>query len=521
LAAIVTIDPDDVVDENGDPVADFELTLAHIETPPAPAEDIPRVQQFPFFIDVTASHGGGSPVFFVEGASLVLCQPPDLGDPDADLFIPDELHHFLQIFQVSDGVTEILETTLDNQANCPGGLHGGLNTVGIKKFSRFGATLPTRPPVSTAVVPDGVVGTPTVIDIQAKLDAAHDQIFGGDEVVVTVSGANTASAAVVDNGDGTYTAQYTPAVAGTDMVEIQIRNVVTGNLQPISGSPFTSNVISVDPEVFAALSLGWGFSCGLLSDGSISCWGEGVIGGQPEVQGTDYVQIDAGPYALCGVRISGALSCWSALGPSQWNPPTSGSFVQASVFTHGCAVGSAGSVVCWGPNSDGQATPPVGTDFTQVAAGQYHSCAIKVGGGLACWGRNDFGQATPPAEAEFASVTAGSSHTCALRANGSLYCWGRDVSGEVSGTPGGASAAVDRPGPYSQVAAGWAHTCAVRADSSLDCWGDGVDVGAPTATGFVEVSGGVTHTCALTTVGAVQCWGSNSRGESTPPEIPG
>lgn len=242
LAAIVTIAPDDVVDGNGDPVDDFVLTLQHVREEPAPVQDIPLEQQIPFFVDVTAEDSEGQPVFFVDGATLTLCQPPDLGDANADVFIPDELHQFLVLFQVGTGGTQILPTTLDNGANCPSGLHGGLNTVGIGSFSGFGATLPTLPSASTAVVPDGTVDQPTVIDIQAKLDSDNDQIFDGDEVVVTVSGANTASAAVTDDGDGTYTAEYTPSAAGTDNIEIEIRNVVTGDLEPISGSPFTSVV---------------------------------------------------------------------------------------------------------------------------------------------------------------------------------------------------------------------------------------------------------------------------------------
>jgi hypothetical protein len=242
LAGIVTINADDVVDENGDPVEDFVLTLEHVTPEPAPVEDIPLDQQIPFFLEATAVDENGDPVFFEVGAELTICQAPDLGDPGAALYIPDELHHFLKIYQVSDGTTEILPTTLDNQANCPGGLHGGLNTTRIRRFSGFGAVLPTLPSASTATVPNGVVGAGTMIDIQAQLDASHDQMFGGDEVVVTVTGANSASPLVVDNDDGTYSTQYTPSSAGTDQVAIQIRNVETGSLEHISGSPFTSVV---------------------------------------------------------------------------------------------------------------------------------------------------------------------------------------------------------------------------------------------------------------------------------------
>jgi len=243
LAAIVTIDPGDAVDANGDPV-DFVLTLEHVTTEPAPPEDIPTDQQVPFFIDVTAEDADGNAVFFQTGADLVLCQPPDLGDDTTIPFIENPLHQFLKIFQVRSGVTDILPTTVGGTP-CPGELHGGLNGL-VGSFSGFGATLPTDPSASTAVVPNGTVGSPTVIDIQAKVDATNNQVLGGDDVEVTVSGANSATltvgAGIVDNGDGTYTATYTPGTAGTDAIAIEIRNVETGNLEPISGSPFTSVV---------------------------------------------------------------------------------------------------------------------------------------------------------------------------------------------------------------------------------------------------------------------------------------
>jgi hypothetical protein len=244
LAALVLIPPDDAVDGNGNPVSDFLLTLQHVEAEPAPPEDIATQQQVPFFVEVTAEDEAGNPVFFQTGATLVLCQPPDLGDSEASFFIPDALHLSLVIFRVHLGVTEILPTTIDD-GNCPGGLHGGLNTVRIGAFSGFGTTLPTAPSASTAVVPDGTVGGRTAIDIQARVataEGALDQVLGGDAVVATVSGANTASPPVTDNGDGTYTTQYTPKVAGTDSVDIRIRNLVTGDFEPISGSPFISMV---------------------------------------------------------------------------------------------------------------------------------------------------------------------------------------------------------------------------------------------------------------------------------------
>ncbi len=93
------------------------------------------------------------------------------------------------------------------------------------------------PTQSTATVPGtGTVGVATSITVQARDQLGDPMLEGGDTVVVSVTGANTASPTVTDNGDGTYSADYTPANGGTDSLAITI------NGQAVSGSPFTSVV---------------------------------------------------------------------------------------------------------------------------------------------------------------------------------------------------------------------------------------------------------------------------------------
>ena len=89
---------------------------------------------------------------------------------------------------------------------------------------------------STAAVPDGTAGQATQLTVQARDADGNPRAVGGDTVVVEVSGANAATPVVTDGGDGTYTAQYTPTVAGADAVAITL------NGNPLQGSPFASQV---------------------------------------------------------------------------------------------------------------------------------------------------------------------------------------------------------------------------------------------------------------------------------------
>jgi hypothetical protein len=92
---------------------------------------------------------------------------------------------------------------------------------------------------TTASVPStGAVGSPTIINVQAKDASGNLLITGGNTVAVTIQAgsANPGTLSVTDNTDGTYTATYDPAASGTDTIAITL----DGN--PIAGSPFTSTI---------------------------------------------------------------------------------------------------------------------------------------------------------------------------------------------------------------------------------------------------------------------------------------
>jgi len=114
--------------------------------------------------------------------------------------------------------------------------------IGGGPYSSIVVPGPASPAQTTATVPGGTAGFITVIDIQARDAFGNDLTATGGLVGVTVTtGPNTgATVAVVDNGDGTYQATYTPEFAGTDTFEISLNSVVIG------GGPYTSDVTASD-----------------------------------------------------------------------------------------------------------------------------------------------------------------------------------------------------------------------------------------------------------------------------------
>ncbi len=90
---------------------------------------------------------------------------------------------------------------------------------------------------SAVQVRNGSAGTPTPITIRLK-DAFGNAINdAGNKLTIGVEGANpTANLEVRDEGNGSYSASYTPVHAGHDVISVQFQG------QPLAGGHFESTV---------------------------------------------------------------------------------------------------------------------------------------------------------------------------------------------------------------------------------------------------------------------------------------
>lgn len=286
-------------------------------------------------------------------------------------------------------------------------------------------------------------------------------------------------------------------------------------------------------EPATAVTAGERFTCALLSEGSVACWGydsEGELGnGTMSEFGTDM------PGLVTGISAATEV---------------------AAGEDHACALIAGGSVDCWGSNYSGQlgdgtmsnsATPVAVSgvsDATQVAAGFDHTCTVLASGGVDCWGDDSVGQlgngttsespiATAVAVSGIANATAiaaGGSTTCAVLTSGSVKCWGWNYYGELgNGTKTNSAVPVSVAGitNATAVAVQEGHACAVLSTGSIDCWGRNAagDLGNETWTDSLtpvavtgistatNVSVGYNSTCARLAGGGVDCWGEDCRGE--------
>ena len=372
------------------------------------------------------------------------------------------------------------------------------------------------------------------------------------------------------------------------------------------------------------LAVGDGHTCALCKGGNVRCWGENTTNGELGLGHTNFVgdknpyqildaagkpgmvnlggvaatDISAGLGFTCALLTGGSVRCWGAndtgqLGLGNTTPiPTQvgaainfGSGLTATAIAAGwgyaCAVLSNGTVRCWGDNSVGLLglgnTQPVlsGTvalgsvTAVGIATGGGSACALLSGGSVHCWGDNYFGEfgigtqtpmdstATLPSAYGNAvlksgrtvtSIGVGASLNCVRLDDGEVECWGYNNDGQLG--LGNTTTIGDNEVPSSlglvstgstavaQVAVGSIHACALYANGAgLKCWGSNgkgqlgygdivnrgntngtipaslLPIQLPSGLTATAVYAGTANTCAVLSDSSVRCWGWNDRGQ--------
>lgn len=364
-------------------------------------------------------------------------------------------------------------------------------------------------------------------------DSSLRVITVGDSASITASATRTDGTAIPT--DSLTWASANPAVVGVVGGHLHgIRAGETHVTVSYRGAAARVGVQVLNPwtvaPVAALIDGGIDHSCAILSDGRVSCWGEGGAG----QLGTGLYARRANPVPIVGDQAFATLS--------------NGDF-------YSCGITTAGRLFCWGRNLEGQIGDgalvdrfsPVEVDPTQtfkaVATGQSHTCALTTAGAALCWGQNGNGQLgdgsttnrpTPVAvsgEQVFVGVAVGTRHSCAWTAGGQTFCWGRNAGGELGdGTTTARFAPTRVAGSlrFVEVTAQGSHSCGLTITGVTYCWGVGSagQLGTGTfpatqttparvsgSTVFVRVSAGRQFTCGIATDRSVHCWGRNTAGE--------
>jgi cysteine-rich repeat protein len=321
------------------------------------------------------------------------------------------------------------------------------------------------------------------------------------------------------------------------------------------------NIVDLGGEAAIDIAAGSGFTCVILTGGSVRCWGQNDMG----QLGQDNIEDMAG-------QVGSAINIGSGL---------TATAISAN-YGYACAVLSNGTVRCWGDNSNGLLglgnTSAVlsgtvalasGSVATSVATGGSNACALISGGYIHCWGDNYYGAlglgSQTPADFTVAlpssygnaslksgrtatSISVGSSFNCSRLDDGELECWGYNGAGQLglgntqtigdNEVPGSIGIVSTGTMAVIQVVNGVSHTCALYANNAgIKCWGGNENaelgygdikkrgdtsstipallppVSLPNGLAATALYAGFADTCVLLSDGSVRCWGWNDCGQ--------
>ncbi|KAF8397670.1 hypothetical protein HHK36_016591 [Tetracentron sinense] len=159
----------------------------------------------------------------------------------------------------------------------------------------------------------------------------------------------------------------------------EIRRRSNNSLTSVYSSTFSDPFVNT--LVLRKIVSGEGFSCGVIREGGIVCWGPKSANLGVSTMSENFVTLASGMDSLCGIS------------------------------------GISSDVKCWG------ATPPVGARFVSLTAGAHHFCGVREDDhGIECWG--SFDPASVPKGSGFLAIAASDFTTCGVREDTLILdCW--------------------------------------------------------------------------------------------------
>ena len=364
------------------------------------------------------------------------------------------------------------------------------------------STPPTSPANLSATTGNGK----NTIDWDAASGATSYTLYWG-----TSTGISSSSTAITSISSDNYT--HSSLTNGTTYY-YKVAAVNSGG----TGS-LTSEVNAKPADPALRLTTGTKFTCAVLDNASVKCWGKNANG-----------QLGQGNTTELGSASSQMGDNLTAIDLGSGRTA-----LAISVRTHHtCALLDNASVKCWGFNNQGQLgqgstsnlgdagsemgdkLPAIdlgsGRTTTAISAGVYYTCALLDNSDVKCWGYNAYGQLGQESTSSLGdaglemgdnlpaidlgsgrtalAISAGSAHACALLDNSAVKCWGFNTNGQLG------QGSVDHLGD---------------AGSEMGDNLPAIDLGSGRTA--LAISAGSAHTCAVLDNSAVKCWGYNNNGQ--------
>ena len=189
------------------------------------------------------------------------------------------------------------------------------------------------------------------------------------------------------------------------------------------------------PGRYTAVTVGFRYGCGVLRDGTISCWG-GTVDMPGDPPRGRFRAIDAGAHFVCAVRdlsqpgVTGGVECWGGMYGLSLRLGRDGDYLEVSADEgRVCALRTDGAAECWSVEHGDEPVRPgpyqkVVTTATCLGTNRSHyTCGLLVDGRLDCWDGGEVYSRTPPPEGRFIDVDVAYELACAVRDDHQAGCW--------------------------------------------------------------------------------------------------
>ena len=352
----------------------------------------------------------------------------------------------------------------------------------------------------------------TAVNWNASTGVAFSANGSAKGLGITYSVANGELPAGLALNAETGQVQGTPLVPGSYQVAIKASNsagsaicnlalrVGGSNLLPFQRTGSGENINSGSGQQFPNA---YAFAA-LRTDGSITVWGAGNVGGANAPTRSGFVEIASNQYAFAALHQDGTISAWGDPNPGGVGAPTGNGFVSISASAGAfAALKSDGTVVTWGVGNRGGIGALPGNDYARIFSTRDAFAALKRDGSIVYWGWGAAG-VTSVGGPGYQEIVAARWAFAALKEDGSIISWG-------DAGRGGSGAPTDKG--YVKIFSTGHAFAALNKDGRVVSWGEAGwgGAGAPTRDGFVSVYGNAATFVALHRDGSLASWGAGGK----------
>ncbi|XP_015877135.2 serine/threonine-protein kinase-like protein CCR2 [Ziziphus jujuba] len=247
--------------------------------------------------------------------------------------------------------------------------------------------------------------------------------LGSPPPMASLSGGEGFMCGITSNASKAYC--WSTVSSGTGLVPPSFEDIFYSQI-----AAGKDHVCAIRGDYFSRTDLGpvdcWQFGQPMSNSSNNMTFVDNFLFHDPSIDGFAFRKIVSGEGFTCGVVKEGGVICWGPQSANMGFSSISGNFkTLVSSRNSVCGISSVSwEVECWGKADEFGGIPPNGTRFVGLSAGAQHYCGIREDDHIVdCWGI--YNASLVPKGSGFMSIASSDHTTCGIReVDLVLDCWG-------------------------------------------------------------------------------------------------